>query len=345
VIKWLQLNETQRLKTLQQASAESGIPIKAIEKDWWVTLVIRAIFQSKYAPYLLFKGGTSLSKCWKLIDRFSEDIDLALDRDYFGVFPEWTNTQVKKLKKKACAFTSNELRTAIEEQLHHLGVPPEIVGITAAEVKESMPDKDPQELLVHYQSLTDKLTYVEDVVKIEVSARSLKEPWKGCTIQSLLDEILPSSPFSEAPFAVPSVEPIRTFLEKLFLLHEEFQKELSKIRSFRMSRHLYDIVKIKDTEHGKNALTNDELYAQIVAHRKMFSFLPWVDYNLHQRKTLSFIPPNEIIGVYREDYTTMTTTMIFGVAPSFDEMINSLKKLLATIRNLEEKLQGPAVAE
>ena len=79
MINWLQLTDKQRKTSVNQASLKSGISAKAIEKDWWVTLTLMALFQSAFAEYLVFKGGTSLSKCWKLIERFSEDIDIALD--------------------------------------------------------------------------------------------------------------------------------------------------------------------------------------------------------------------------------------------------------------------------
>ena len=334
MIKWLTLNRAQRLMSLQQTSAVSGITIKAIEKDWWVTLVLKAVFRTPYAPYLLFKGGTSLSKCWGLIDRFSEDIDLALDRDYFGEEKEWTSSKVKQLKKKACKFTSNELREAIEKELHALGVPPEMVTVSAAEVPATLPDKDPQELMVRYESVTEKIAYLDDVVKIEVSARSLKEPWKVCKVQSLLDHYLPDAPFREEAFDVSSVEPKRTFLEKVFLLHEEFQKEEHRIRSFRMSRHHYDLFRIKDTEHGKTALADDELYEGIVRHRALFSLLPWVNYELHQKATISFVPPEPLMKAYREDYETMATTMIYGDVPSFDQLMGAMKELTTSFRPL-----------
>lgn len=85
MIAWLSLNDEQRRITLEQASIESGIQPKAIEKDWWVTLSLKALFSSEYGRYCIFKGGTSLSKGWKLIQRFSEDIDIALDPEAFGM--------------------------------------------------------------------------------------------------------------------------------------------------------------------------------------------------------------------------------------------------------------------
>ena len=83
-MKWLQLEEQIRIATINQVSNTTGFPAQAVEKDWWVTLALRALFSNKYAPYMVFKGGTSLSKSWNLISRFSEDIDIALDRTVLG---------------------------------------------------------------------------------------------------------------------------------------------------------------------------------------------------------------------------------------------------------------------
>ena len=75
--------------------------MKAIEKDWWVTLVLKAVFKSKYAKHILFKGGTSLSKCWNLIQRFSEDIDLSIEHDFLGFTEDLSKSQVKRLKRES----------------------------------------------------------------------------------------------------------------------------------------------------------------------------------------------------------------------------------------------------
>lgn len=121
--KWLQLSDEDRLISIQQASIKSGIAAKVIEKDWWVTLVLKAVFEDKYAVYLSFKGGTSLSKSWNLIDRFSEDIDLAIDRKFLGFDDHLSKSGVKRLKRAACEFTSILLKDALEKKLIELGVP------------------------------------------------------------------------------------------------------------------------------------------------------------------------------------------------------------------------------
>jgi hypothetical protein len=130
----------------------------------------------------------------------------------------------------------------------------------------------------------------------------------------------------------PTVVPSRTFLEKLFLLHEEFQKE--KPRSKRMSRHLYDIEKIMDTDFGKS-ISDRELYDSVVKHRSVFNKVENIDYDLHNPSTLSFIPPNSIIKEWEKDYQSMQRHFIYeDRSLSFDELIKRLKELTLRIRNL-----------
>ena len=220
--EWLKLSDADRLLSLEQASARSGISSKAIEKDWWVTLVLKAVFYTPYAAYILFKGGTSLSKCYHLIQRFSEDIDLSIERDFLGFSENLSKTQVRKLKKVASAFTSTFLQEEIERQILSLGVPPHMVNVVAEPISAILSDIDPQTIRISYPSLLDPVTYIEDSIKIEVSARSLKEPGIERLINSMLSEYMPGLPWSGSPFPVFSVHPKRTLLEKIFLLHEEF---------------------------------------------------------------------------------------------------------------------------
>lgn len=329
--EWLKISENSQRNLLEQVEYTEGIPAKAIEKDLWVTVTLKALFTSKYKEYLIFKGGTSLSKCWKLIERFSEDIDIALDSEAFGMNYDENpaNTYVKRLKRAGCEFTSKELKKELEQKFIELGIPNGMIRLEAEPIKKNIPDRDPQTLLIYYPSLFEGHEYLTDVVKIEVSVRSLKEPKGAITVKSLLSELSRFDAYKEAPFEVIAVEPQRTFLEKMFLLHEEFQKpEISTIRSNRMSRHLYDLERMMDENAGTKALVNIDLYETIIKHRSTYTKLSGIDYNTHTRETITFIPPDHIIEEYRKDYEIMRTVMIYGDdAPSFDQMIKRLNEL------------------
>lgn len=327
--EWLKLDETKRKTSLEQAAYEEGIRAKAVEKDWWVTLTLKALFTSKYKEYIIFKGGTSLSKCWRLIQRFSEDIDIALAAEAFGMSYNENPSKgfLSKLRRTGCEFTSKELKTALEKQFEAMGVPNGIIKMETASVRSDIPDTDPQTLLVHYPSLFEPDEYLADVVKIEVSVRSLKEPYANVNIQSVLNENFPEA-YPETPFEVTVVEPHRTFLEKMFLLHEEFQKpDLTKVRSERMSRHLYDLERMMDKEPGMRALADEDLYLTIIKHRANYNNMTGVDYTTHEKNKISFIPPKDLINAYAKDYETMRSVMIYGEASNFDDLIKRLNEL------------------
>lgn len=334
----LNLNKGERRTVIEQAAIRCGVVSQAIEKDWWVTLTLKAIFQTAFAPQLLFKGGTSLSKCWKLIERFSEDIDLAVDRDFLNFGGELTRNKIKKLKRKACNFTSTALKSAIEEQLKHLNIPSESFNIAVDEVLETQPDKDPQTLYLQYETLFEPVEYLPNVVKIEVSALSLKDPFGECSVQSMLHEYFPNEQYAEESFLVRAIEPRRTFLEKAFLLHEELARP-DKLKMDRKSRHLSDLAGIMDTEHGHAALNDLDLYHTIVNHRKLFYALPGVDYATHAPGTINFLPEGEELSRFEGDYALMRSQMIYSPnALSFDDLIRQMKILQERFRNSPNKI-------
>lgn len=333
--QWLQLSKEQRMNTLYEVNRQTGLPLQAIEKDWWVTLALKATFQTPYTRSLLFKGGTSLSKSWNLIERFSEDIDFAIDRELLGYSGNPTISQVKKLKKKAREFISNDLKIAIDRELLNFSIPSKTYSLTTAEIGAS--DIDPQQLILRYDSLLDPLAYIQSEVQIEVSGRSLRERWSNRPIRSFIDSTFPDQPFASPAFEVPTVEPRRTFLEKAFLLHEEFLKPAEKIRSRRMSRHLYDLEVLMDTEHGLAALEDEALYHSIIEHRAVFNRLPGVDYKSHARETISFLPPYTVIGIWESDYNSMRETMFYGNTKSFPAIMERLKELRERFRNVVKR--------
>ena len=174
--------------------------------------------------------------------------------------------------------------------------------------------------------------YLLPRVKIEISCLSMDEPVEKKFIRSFISEIIPEGDDTTVLFN--TVVPTRTFLEKIFLLHEEFQKE--KPRSIRMSRHLYDIERIMDTEFGKEALCNLDLYNEIITHRSIFNKLPNIDYSTHAASTVNFIPPMSVIGDWKDDYQSLSNTFIYADAKktTFEELLKSMEELTSRIRRL-----------
>jgi len=146
----------------------------------------------------------------------------------------------------------------------------------------------PSTIFVNYQSVVPELSgYIKPQVKIEISCLSMDEPVEQKQLNTFISEAVPSA--DEVSVGFMTVVPTRTFLEKIFLLHEEFQKESP--RSYRMSRHLYDIEKLMKTGFGEDALTDRALYDAIVAHRAIFNNIKGMDYSLHTpRQSASYHP-------------------------------------------------------
>lgn len=329
--EWLKISEERRIAILNQASNISGLPAIAIEKDWWVTLALKASFELKYSPNIVFKGGTSLSKGWNLIERFSEDIDLAIDRKFFGFQGDISKSQIKNLRKVSCEFISNTFLKDLTKKFAEWKVIDEY-KLNAQPITDS--DKDPQVIEIHYNSVFDKSDYLPQRVLIEVSSRSLMEPSESREINSILSAAFPNQAFTNEPFSISTVLPQRTFLEKIFLLHEEFSQDTAKIRIDRLSRHLYDLEKLMDTEYGKAAIKDTELYKGIVTHREKFNPLRSLDYSNHIPSKIKIIPPDTIIKEWEKDYQAMTQNMIYGDPLNFNKLIKRIRELQKRINTI-----------
>ena len=332
---WINNTLEDRLAILQQTEeTHSGVNQSAIEKDWWVTVALHALFQCSCAPALIFKGGTSLSKGFNLIERFSEDIDLAIHRSFFGI-DKTNKSQREKLRKLSRSFIHEDLSKQLDKQLQNIGVTGyRIENVTYRQSQEGKlipidSDKDPTVIFLHYDSIIkDMIDYIPARVKIEISCLSMDEPTEKCNIQSLISESFPDE--DKMSSVIRTVLPTRTFLEKIFLLAEEFQKEHP--RHVRMSRHLYDLERIMDTIYGQDAIADRQLYDAIVKHRRTFYALKYVDYDKHSPSTISFVPPTETIVEWEKDYDNMCKHFFYGSTLPFDKLLKRIAELQDRIK-------------
>ena len=289
------------------------------------------IFEMTIAPNFVFKGGTSLSKAWRLIERFSEDIDFALDRTYFGFKDYLSRNQIDKLRRMAGAFIDDIFISELREKLKEKGY--EAVKVELVPGERS--DRD-RTVLLHFPFAITSPGYLRPNLKIEFNCRSLMEPSTQRALSSLVDEAYPHSEFAEGVITIPVVNPERTFLEKLFLLHEEFQRPAERIRTGdRLSRHLYDLVKLSKSQYATIALATPDLYQTIAAHRKQFNPIPGIDYRLHQPSRISPIPTDAVLAAWKDDYNSMREQMIYEQnPPTFDELIADLNELKNRVNSL-----------
>jgi hypothetical protein len=196
-------------------------------------------------------------------------------------------------------------------------------------------DRD-RTILLHYPNVIASPGYLQPRVKIEFSCRSLMEPASQQRFRSIVDDTFPEAEFTEAYITIATVNPERTLLEKVFLLHEEFQKPAEKVRSGdRLSRHLYDVAKLSTSQFADNALSTPELYRTIVAHRQQFNAIAGMDYSNHAPSHIQILPVEDVLVEWQTDYNIMIEEMIYeDQPPSFQEILAILMQFQKRINCL-----------
>lgn len=305
-----------------------------VEKDLWVCLVLDALFNKRPEghPRLLFKGGTSLSKVFGLIDRFSEDIDLVVFRDGLGFEGEHDPAAVRGLSNKkraalfkdlgaACsAYIQGDLRTALSSRLDELG--------TGCQVVPDMDDEDPQTLFIEYPTLFpgDDITYVPSRVKIEGGARSALGPSRDCMATPYIADELPDRSFTSGGIRV--IAPERTYLEKLLILHGVHcgYREAGRLPADkdRISRHYYDVAVITGTEVGRSALTDTNLLGAVRDHNLVAFRQAWRRFEEAVPGSVRLVPQAGLRTVIEQDYRAMQG-MILGEGPDFGWVMDQLR--------------------
>lgn len=241
-----------------------------------------------------------------------------------------TGSQVRKLREQSFQFISENYFPELRRKFSVAGF--DSVTFQLGEIKSH--DQDPLIIEIYYPTVTDPVSYLQPRVLIEVGSRSMMEPSEKCSFTSFVGEHFKGRPFADELIAIPTVRPERTFLEKIFLLHEEFQLPLNKIKVERKSRHFYDLEKLMDTGFAEAALADKQLYKTIVEHRRTVTPLRGIDYSNHTPDKINPIPPDSIIGEWEKDYVAMQESMLYKPSLPFDKLIDRLYILKARINQL-----------
>ena len=311
---------------LTQAANKTGLPVQAVEKDLWVTVVLQIVFSLPIANRLVFKGGTSLSKVWKVIRRFSEDIDLAIDPSLWGFEGDLTKKQIKRLRKTSSIFVRDELCRSLQKAVSETGMEQWLQVESDPDGEGDGTYPEPRVIHISYKSLFDEdLPYLNSEVKLEIGARSLLEPMAKAAVTSILEDTVPISTTIKQVM-IPTALAEKTFLEKAFLLHELFSAQSSR-EANRKSRHLYDLAQIMNTDIASRAIADDDLWNTIHHHRELFTSMSGVDYTPDIRKRIRLLPPDDVIDDWRSDYKDMQSSMIYGEKPTFTELMKKMREL------------------
>ena len=331
------LTTTQQRTILEQTAIKKALPKQAIEKDLWVTTILQIIFSLPCADNLVFKGGTSLSKVWNLINRFSEDIDLAIDRNVFELDGELTKKQVKKSRKASSIFVRDELYSQLVEAIDQTSLKGKCLIKVEPDGEGDATYPEPRSIFIRYQSVfEDQLAYIPPIVKIEAGARSLLEPYDEALLHSMVEETLPTISTTLIDVKIKTAIAEKTFLEKAFLLHELFSVS-KQVDAKRRSRHIYDLYMMMKKGVADKAIVNDELWQTILHHRSTLTSMQGVDYDADIKKTIQLIPPRESLANWKKDYEEMSSAMIYGEKPVFAELIYSMNWLELLFKKADKR--------
>ena len=304
-----------------------------VEKDFWVCLVLDLLYNRlpEGHPRFLFKGGTSLSKAFGLINRFSEDIDLVVFRDGLGFEGDRDPTVSLNLSNKKRSQLFDELRSTCSKYV--CGVFQTDLTECIADIVEEcevFPDEgdvDSQTLNVQYPTIYPRadIDYVEPRIRIEAGARSALDPNTTCDATPLIAEELPEWSFSVG--GIRTINPERTLWEKLLILHGLYcgfrdERRLPTDRD-RISRHYYDCSMILQTEAGRNALADFDLLNAVRKHNLIAFRQAWKRFEEAVPGTLRFVPQSDLLKIVKRDYAAMEG-MILGDVPGFDRIVDIL---------------------
>jgi hypothetical protein len=331
--RFVRLSDNERRRYFEQTSERMGLSPQIIEKDFWVCWTLRELFALPgMGNMLIFKGGTSLSKAYRLIERFSEDMDVSMDRIGLGFGDESSNPEavvsgkerqrrIDRLKKACQRKVADDLRPMMA------GAIGDALGNASGwSLRIAEDDPDRQTLLYAYPtSLTEATAaYIRPSVRIELGARSDHWPSAQVRIASYVAERFPST-FEAPDFVVKVLAVERTFWEKATLLHAESYRPLDKQLPLRLSRHYYDTVRLILSGVGGKAVGHPELLKRVVEHKRVFFPSGWARYDEAIRGSLRLMPQLGRIRQLEEDYDRMRE-MFFAEPPAFSEILRILEE-------------------
>jgi hypothetical protein len=330
--KFLQLKKEDRADALGFAAEKLVRPAYLLEKDVWVVWALSAMFGSKFGPSLVFKGGTSLSKAYGAINRFSEDIDLTYD--IRALVPELvsegnnehlppTKSQQKKwrevIEQKLATWVSGEVLPLIQNALN----------VEALPAHASVDPKNADTVRIEYEHTSEGTGYVKPVVVLEFGAKSTGEP---CATINVTCDAAPSLPALTFPVSAPRVMKVeRTFWEKATAVH--VMSLGGKLRNDRYSRHWYDLVQLDARGHVTTALAAKDVANQVVRHKSVFFVEKaggvLVDYAVAVTGGLVLVPPpGATFDQLKSDYGKMVEDgLLQAPVPTFDELMAKAKEL------------------
>lgn len=329
---FVKLGAEERRIFFEGTATARNVQAQLIEKDFWVCWTLGEMFRlPAVGEHLIFKGGTSLSKVFKVIERFSEDIDVSIDRGFLGFGganePEAGASNKEKQRrvgalKAACQQRiAGELQPALEAAIQA-----KLGGGEKWSLGSDVDDPDQQTLVFDYPTSfgPEAAGYVRRAVKIEMGARADHWPCESKTVSPYVAEQFPKG-FREPQATVKVLSVERTFWEKATILHAEYHRPADKAAPERLSRHYCDFYELIRKAVAASATAQMELLARVAQHKALFFKSSWAKYDEARKGSLRISPPDGRVAALQADYGRMKE-MFFGEPPAFDEMLQLLKQ-------------------
>jgi hypothetical protein len=321
----------ERADLFAETAERKVLPEAIIEKDFWVCWMLKQLFSIEaLSGRLLFKGGTALSKIFHAINRFSEDIDLAVDYEALGFKGERDPRRHDISKTKRAGI----LDAMMTECRRYIGS--EFLDVLKARCGEilratdgwslNVSEQDPNVVQFRYPTaITKNLDYVSPQVVLELGTHAEFVPHDPFTIRSFAAEEFPKL-VTDANVPVIALLAKRTFWEKATILHAEYYRPPEKPIPDRYSRHFYDVAMLAQGPIRADALADRDLLTQVVRHKETFYPSAWARYDLARPGSFRLVPVESRVAALERDYRNMAV-MIFGDAPKFDWIMETLTAL------------------
>lgn len=326
------LASSDRQDLFANTAGKLGLTTAIVEKDFWVCWTLDYLFhRCEWRKSITFKGGTSLSKAYKLIERFSEDLDLILDWRVLGYGKD---TPLDERSKKQQDKLNKEIRAKTVDFLDNMFVPSLRAGISTElgiEATVEVDAGDKQTVLFRYPHEHSEQAILQDI-RLEIGSLAAWTPSTQMKITPYAAEQYPGL-FEEQSTSVLTVTPKRTFWEKATILHHEAHRpEYSKM-PLRYSRHYYDMLILSQSWVKSEAFSDLNLLNQVVSFKQKFYPRTWAQYNEALPGTMKLMPPGHCINILKSDYAQMQS-MIFGSKPDFSELLEGIGTLEHEINSL-----------
>lgn len=322
--------DRRRQEVFRETSRKMGIHEAIIEKDFWVCLVLHILFSSeRWGDKIIFKGGTSLSKVYKAIDRFSEDVDLILDWREVGYslndpwLPE-SNTKKDQFVKATTPKTRQFLNEVFV---------PSLQAICDSEVGPLLTIQTDKDIVTAEYPKAFSNPSILPYVVLEIGPLAAWTPHKAAAITPYAAEQYPKA-FSISACTLKVVTAERSFWEKATILHQEYYRPADKPTPSRYSRHYYDVFKMTQSPIANSALEHIDLLPRVVEFKERFYKTPWSNLVNARPGSFHLMPPDARIPFLARDYASMSS-MFFHAEPSFDTVLESLGDLESRINSIK----------